>query len=139
MFDRPAQERHPRLPLPMLAGCGEVVIVGDLPAQLGQACCRGHRDTQEACPGELPDIEVPATTGGQRVGGRGQGIPAGARVRPSGALAVDNIQPGAILAEADGVRVPARGEEAEHAALGLLNLCRPWALGLPRAWSCPLL
>src|SRR5215510_15435904 len=138
MCDRTAQERHHRLPLPMLAGCGEVVIVGDLPAQLGQACCRGHRDTQEACPGELPDIQVTATTGSQRVGGRGQGIPAGARVRPSGALAVDNIQPRAIRAEAHGMWVPARGEEAEHAALRLLNLCHPWALGLTRAWPCLL-
>src|SRR5215475_7438581 len=65
---------------------------------------------RKACPGELPDIAVTATTGGQRGGGRGQGIPAGARVRPSDALAVDNIQPGAIRAEADGIRVPARGE-----------------------------
>src|SRR5262249_4226111 len=73
--------------------------------------------TEKACFGQLPDIEVSSATGTQRAWRDGKSVTARTRVWPCVAFAIDHIQHRAVLTDTDGIGVPASRDQPCHLAV----------------------
>lgn len=65
MFDSAPQELHHGMVFLVSRTYREIVVLGDLPGELGQTEARWHRQAEEPGFGELPHVQVSPGTWGE--------------------------------------------------------------------------
>src|SRR5262249_13102832 len=108
MLDLLAQESHRRAPALALGVGPEVVVLGDLPGQVGQLRTRGDGQRGEARLLRLQDVLV-----------RPRASEAVTRVGARDRLGVDDEESLSVRADADGSRVPGRRNQTSYLALAV--------------------